>query len=64
MAQGTQLIAPCGMNCGQDLFDVVSITSPQIGINASKRRVLSLSRTWTPNKPKSRYDLRLGLGAP
>jgi hypothetical protein len=34
------------MNCGQDLFDVIAITSPQIGLNASKRRVLSLSRTY------------------
>jgi len=64
MAQGTQLIAPCGMNCGQDLFDVVAITSPQTGLDASNRRVLSLSRTWTPAKPKPRYDLRVGLGAP
>lgn len=34
------------MNCGQDLFDVIAITSPQTGLNASKRRVLSLARTW------------------
>jgi len=34
------------MNCGQDLFDVIAITSPQAGLNASKRRVLSLDRTW------------------
>ncbi|GAI29433.1 unnamed protein product, partial [marine sediment metagenome] len=52
------------MNCGQDLFDVISITSPQAGLNASKRRVISLTRTWTPNKPKSRYSLSVGLGAP
>ena len=52
------------MNCGQDLFDMVSITSPQVGLNASKRRVISLTRTWTPNKPKSRYSLSVGLGAP
>jgi len=52
------------MNCGQDLFDVIAITSPQTGLNASKRRVLSLTRTWTLNKPKSRYSLSVGLGAP
>jgi len=52
------------MNCGQDLFDVIAITSPQTGLDASKRRVLSLTRTWTPSKPKPRYDLRVGLGAP
>lgn len=52
------------MNCGQDLFDVIAITSPQAGLNASKRRVISLTRTWTPNKPKSLYQMRVGLGAP
>lgn len=34
------------MNCGQDLCDVVVKTSPQAGLNASKRWVLSLDRTW------------------
>ena len=52
------------MNCGQDLFDVIAITSTQAGLNASKRRVLSLDRTWTPTKKESRYTLSVGLGAP
>ena len=52
------------MNCGQDLFDVIAITSPQAGLNASKRRVLSLDRTWTPTKKQNRYALSVGLGAP
>ena len=52
------------MNCGQDLFDVIAITSPQAGLNASKRRVLSLDRTWTPTKKHNRYTLSVGLGAP
>ena len=52
------------MNCGQDLFDVIAITSPQAGLSASKRRVLSLDRTWTPTKKESVYTLSVGLGAP
>ncbi len=50
------------MNCGQDLYDVIAITSPQAGLSASKRRVLSLTLTWAPSKGK--YTLKLGLGAP
>ena len=52
------------MNCGQDLFDVIAITSPQAGLSASKRRVLSLDRLWRPTKKESRYTLSIGLGAP
>jgi|GEM_PF-1428486 len=50
------------MNCGQDLYDVIAITSSQAGLDASKRRVLALTHTWTPSKGK--YTLKLGLGAP
>lgn len=50
------------MNCGQDLYDVIDITSPQTGLDASKRRVLALTQAWTP--AKSKYTLRLSLGAP
>ena len=57
-----QILVP--MNCGQDLFDVVAITSSQAGLSASKRRVLSLNRTWTPIKKESRYTLSVGFGAP
>ena len=52
------------MNCGQDLFEVIVITSSQAGLNASKRRVLSLDRAWTPTKKANRYFLSVGLGAP
>jgi len=50
------------MNCGQDLYDVIDITWPQAGLDASKRRVLALAHTWAPAKGK--YTLRLNLGAP
>jgi hypothetical protein len=32
-----------GVNCGQELYDVVSITDPQAGLEGAKRRVLGLS---------------------
>jgi len=50
------------MNCGQDLYDVVDITSPQAGLDAARRRVLALEHAWAPLA--GRYTLRLGLGAP
>jgi len=50
------------MNCGQDLYDAIGISSPQAGLDASKRRVLTLNHTWTPSTAK--YTLKLSLGAP
>jgi len=57
--QGSILVP---MNCGQELFDVIDLTSPQVGLDASKRRILALSHTWIPVKPS--YTLKIGLGAP
>jgi len=50
------------MNCGQELYDVIDLTSPQAGLNATNRRILALSHTWTPSK--ARYTLNMGVGAP
>jgi hypothetical protein len=50
------------MNCGQDLYDAIDITSPQAGLNASRRRALALNHTWMPTIAK--YTLKLNLGAP
>jgi hypothetical protein len=57
---GGHVIVP--MNCGQDLYDVVDITSPEAGLDAAKRRVLRLEHAWAPLA--GRYTLSLGLGAP
>jgi len=43
-AQGGHILVP--MNCGQDLYDAIGISSPQAGLDASKRRVLALNHTW------------------
>ena len=50
------------MNCGQDLYDVVDITSAEAGLDAARRRVLALQHAWAPSD--GRYALRLDLGAP
>lgn len=55
-----QIVVP--MNCGQDLFDVIDIISPQAGLDASKRRVLALNHKWIPSR--ANYTLIIGLGAP
>jgi len=59
-ASGGHVLVP--MNCGQDLYDVISITSKQAGLEASRRRVLGLSHTWIPSRAE--YALKIALGAP
>jgi hypothetical protein len=49
-----------GVNCGQELYDVVSVTDPQAGLEAAERRVLGLSWVYEPG----RYDMTLTLGEP
>ena len=50
-----------GVNCGQELYDVVAVTDAQAGLSAATRRVLGLSwRYETAGRP--RYDMTLRLG--
>ena len=58
-ATGGHIVVP--MNCGQDLFDVIDIDSPQAGLNGAKRRVVSTTRLWMPKEP--RYTITIGLEA-
>ncbi len=52
-----------GLNCGQELYDVVTVTDESIGLDAARRRVLGLNwRYATGNRP--RYDMTLLLGSP
>ena len=57
---GGELLAP--MNCGQDLFDVIDVTSPQAGLCGARRRVLALAHGWGP--ATADYTLRMALGLP
>jgi hypothetical protein len=57
---GEEVLVP--VNCAQELYDVVTVTAPSLGLAAARRRVLSI---------RTRYDARrgtwqqwLGLGAP
>jgi hypothetical protein len=50
-----------GVNCGQELYDVVEVTDAQAGLSAAKRRVLGL-RWRYETSPRPRYDMTLYLG--
>ncbi len=55
-----EVLAP--VSCGQELYDVVSVTDSQVGLAAELRRVVGLRyRYSTGTRP--RYDLRLVLGS-
>jgi hypothetical protein len=52
-----------GLNCGQELYDVVTLTDAQAGLSAVQRRVLGIAwRYATGEHP--RYDMTLQLGSP
>lgn len=59
-AANGSLLVP--MNCGQELHDVIDITSTYLALEASRRRVLSLEHRWTPRR--GLYTLGMGVGAP
>jgi hypothetical protein len=47
-----------GVNCGQELYDVVTLTDAQAGLSGVKRRVRRLAWSYSPE----RYFMELGLG--
>ena len=47
-------------NCGQETYDVVSLTDSRAGLSASKRRVLGLRLVYNPER--SEYYQQLALG--
>jgi len=57
--QGTILVPA---NCGQELFDVVTLTDERCGISAGKYRILALETDF--NSRAGRYQQKLTLGAP
>jgi hypothetical protein len=50
------------VNCGQQLYDVISVTDPRAGLSDSKHRVLGITLSYLPSK--SEYQQKLILGAP
>lgn len=54
---GTILIP---VNCGQQLYDVISITDPRAGFNAEKRRIMGITLRYDPARAEYRQRLTLG----
>ena len=61
-AQGGAMAVPA--NCGQELYDVISVTDAAAGLSAATRRVLGLRLEYQRARPSPAYRTRLGLGAP
>ena len=57
---GGQIIVP--INCGQELYDVVTITDKRCGISEAKYRILDIQTDY--DHRKAIYQQRLTLGAP
>jgi len=57
---GGQIIVP--INCGQELYDVVTITDKRCGISEAKYRILDIQANY--DHRRSIYQQRLALGAP
>ena len=55
-----------GVNCGQELYDVVSVTDAAAGLSQAARRVLGLFWRFSTGAQagESRYDMTLLLGRP
>ncbi|HXG42143.1 MAG TPA: hypothetical protein VNL95_05390 [Dehalococcoidia bacterium] len=49
-------------NCVQELYDVVTVTEPSLGLAGARRRVLSIRTSYDARR--GLYRQRLGLGAP
>ena len=66
LRSGRDEVRLAGVNCGQELYDVVSITDPQAGLEGEKRRVLGLSWRYRSAAAggEAIYDMTLVLGKP
>ena len=49
------------LNCGQELYDVVTVTDQRAPLSAEKRRVVGVSHHYLPSR--ATYVLKLNLGA-
>lgn len=56
-----ELLVP--VNCGQELYDVVTVTDPAMGLVAAPRRVVGMSLRYSRRSADPRYKMRLRLGA-
>ena len=51
------------VNCGQELYDVVTVTEPAAGLSEARRRVLGISLYYSRAGAAPLYQMRLRLGA-
>ncbi len=56
-----EIVVP--LNCGQELYDVISITDESAGLTDARRRVLGLSMRYSAGGKTPVYEQRLSLGA-
>ena len=49
------------VNCGQQIYDVISITDSRTGLDAEKRRLLGLTLTYSTSRGEYEQRLRLGV---
>jgi len=59
-AQGGQITIP--VNCGQEIYDVITVTDKRCGISSKKYRVMRIDVQYTPLG--GQYQQRLTIGAP
>ena len=59
-SEESHIIVPT--NCGQELYDVITVTDERCGISAGKYRILALETDY--NSRAGRYQQKLTLGAP
>jgi hypothetical protein len=57
-AEGGNILVP--VNCGQQLYDVVTITDARAGLDATKKRVLGIVLGYYPRRGEYRQRLTLG----
>ena len=57
-AEGGSILIP--VNCGQQLYDVISVTDAQAGLDAEKKRVLGIVLGYYPRRGEYRQRLLLG----
>jgi len=50
------------VNCGQELYDVISVTDTRAGIDAQTYRITAIATAY--DKKTSRYEQTLRLAAP
>ena len=50
------------VNAGQELYDVIEVTDPAVGLNSARYRVLGLETRYAAGPRGSRYNQTIRLG--